>query len=115
MAGISSFDTTEVSFEIYGPETVKTMAEALENSRYNLKISYRKASDDFTILNSRQISTATIQRLFVEKKHEGWTPEVQAETDEDGNKVVKLVQVKPIEEVGLTISGFPISEYFFPR
>lgn len=103
MAGISSFDPM-----------IKAMAEALENSRYNLKISYREASDDFIILNSRKINTATIQRLFAENKYEGWAPEVQAETDEDGNKIVKLVQVKPDEEANLTISGFHLRAYFFP-
>jgi len=97
MSSISNFEPSKISdFGAMAQDTIAKMERALNGCNEKLKLIYNKKEMEFTILNSKDFDNEFIQRLISFQGYKGWKPEIKDKTDEQGNKIVKMIAVRTI-------------------
>lgn len=90
---VRPFDPSKVvGYGTSGPINAQAMNDILEVNR--LSLTYNEQAQEFTILNSSEISVDIIETIFKKRRYDGYHPQVIG-TDALGNRLVKLKAIDP--------------------
>lgn len=87
---VLSFDPSRVlGYGPCGQESARKMADTL--GAHSLSVIYNPDNKKFTVLNSSNMAKEAIEKIFSRAIYEYWQPQVLDETDENGNRLARLI------------------------